>query len=267
MTSLTKDNAGPAQVYMSLSDDVKSDDGSGEWFKIQDTLFCSDPGNEGALTDAWCTWGEPGISFTIPETIPDGEYLVRVEHVAIHGAQGSPDGAEYYYACGQLKVEGSTVDSLPDMETISIPGGVQPDDEAVMFNIWTDVSEYPYTVGPALIPGGSTWGSADGSSDTTVVNGGGESSSPSSGSGSSNSSSSESSNSNSQSSSDEESVSTENSNEQQQGNSWGAPSNSDNSQQGQQQDNSWGSDSNSGAPVQSNQQDCEVQYIRRSFRA
>lgn len=250
---------------MSLSDDVKSDDGSGEWFKIQDTLFCSDPGNEGALTDAWCTWGEPGISFTIPETIPDGEYLVRVEHVAIHGAQGSPDGAEYYYACGQLKVEGSTVDSLPDMETISIPGGVQPDDEAVMFNIWTDVSEYPYTVGPALIPGGSTWGSADGSSDATVVNGGGESSSSStSNSGSSNSTST---GSNSDSSSDEESVSTENSNEQQQENSWDAPSNSDNSQQGQQQKNASGSNSNNGAPVQANQQDCEVQYIRRSFRA
>jgi len=157
---------------MSKSDDVKSDDGSGDWFKIRDSLFCADPGNDGALTTSWCTWGEPGIEFTIPDTIPDGEYLVRVEHIPLHGAQGTSTGAEYYYSCGQLKVEGSTVDSMPAFDTIKIPGGVQPDDDAVTFNIWTQVSEYPFTVGPALIPGGETWGTADGSSDGVVVQGG-----------------------------------------------------------------------------------------------
>jgi len=157
---------------MSKSDDVKSDDGSGDWFKIRDSLFCDNPGNDGALTTAWCTWGEPGIEFTIPDTIPDGEYLVRVEHIPLHGAQGSSDGAEYYYSCGQLKVEGSTVDSMPAFDTIKIPGGVQPDDDAVTFNIWTQVSDYPFTVGPSLIPGGETWGSSDGSSDAHVVESG-----------------------------------------------------------------------------------------------
>lgn len=182
------EHPGPAQVYMSKSDDVKSDDGSGEWFKVRDALFCDNPGNDGALTTAWCTWGEPGIAFTVPDTIPDGEYLVRVEHIPLHGAQGTPTGAEYYYSCGQLKVEGSTVDSMPAFDTISIPGGVQPDDEAVMFNIWTSVTEYPYTVGPSLIPGGETWGTADGSSDGVVVEGG--SAAPAAGSSSSSSSSS-----------------------------------------------------------------------------
>jgi hypothetical protein len=157
---------------MSKSDDVKSADGSGDWFKVRDSLFCANPGNDGALTKSWCEWGQPGIEFVVPDTIPDGEYLVRVEHIPLHGAQGTSTGAEYYYSCGQLKVEGSTVDTMPAFDTIKIPGGVQPDDPAVEFNIWTQVSSYPYTVGPELIPGGTTWGSADGSSAEVVVKGG-----------------------------------------------------------------------------------------------
>jgi hypothetical protein len=73
---------------MSKSDDVKSDDGSGDWFKVRDSLFCANPGNDGALTKSWCEWGQPGIEFVVPDTIPDGEYLVRVEHIPLHGAQG-----------------------------------------------------------------------------------------------------------------------------------------------------------------------------------
>jgi hypothetical protein len=170
--SFSNPQTGPAQVYMSKSDDVKADDGSGDWFKVRDALFCENPGNDGALTTSWCTWGEPGIEFVVPDTIPDGEYLVRVEHIPLHGAQGTSTGAEYYYSCGQLKVEGSTVDAMPAFDTIKIPGGVQPDDDGVTFNIWTQVSEYPFTVGPALIPGGTTWGTADGSSDAVITQGG-----------------------------------------------------------------------------------------------
>jgi hypothetical protein len=61
---------------------------------------------------------------------------------------------------------------MPAFDMIKIPGGVQPDDPAVEFNIWTQVSSYPYTVGPELIPGGTTWGSADGSTAEVVVKGG-----------------------------------------------------------------------------------------------
>lgn len=211
---------------MSKSDDVKSDDGSGDWFKVRDTLFCSNPGNDGALKDAWCAWGEPGIEFTVPDTIPDGEYLVRVEHIPLHGAQGTSTGAEYYYSCGQLKVEGSTVDAMPAFDTIKIPGGVQPDDDAVTFNIWTQVSSYPFTVGPSLIPGGTTWGNADGSSAEVAVEGG---SAPAASSGSGSSS----------------------------GNSTSAPTTSENTQTVEPMDPS----ANGGAA-----KDCDVQYIERRSR-
>jgi hypothetical protein len=79
---------------------------------------------------------------------------------------------------------------MPAFDTIKIPGGVQPDDDGVTFNIWTQVSEYPFTVGPALIPGGTTWGTADGSSDGVVVQGGSAAPAESSGTSTQNSSSS-----------------------------------------------------------------------------
>lgn len=148
------------------SDDVKSYDGSGDWFKIRQALFCSNPGNDGALTTAWCTWGQPGIAFEIPDRLPNGEYLVRVEHIPLHGAQGKPGGAEFYYSCAQLKIEGNDEGSawLPT-RTAKIPGMIQPDDEAVLFNIWTQVSDYPVAPGSELIIGGTTWGTSDGSGE------------------------------------------------------------------------------------------------------
>lgn len=224
---------------MSASKDVKSDDGSGDWFKVRDALFCSSPQNDGALKAAWCTWGQPGIEFTVPDTIPDGEYLVRVEHIPLHGAQGTSTGAEYYYSCAQLKVEGSTVDAMPAFDTIKIPGGVQPDDPAVEFNIWTQVKEYPYTVGPELIPGGTTWGSADGSSKEVVVKGG--SAPAASGSASSAGSSSSSS----------ENTTT-----------IAQPTTSDNSLTVEPVDAS----SNQGGAAGSAGKDCDVQYVERSVR-
>lgn len=182
---------GPAQVYFSKapSDDVKSYDGSGDWFKIRQALFCSNPGNDGALTDAWCTWGQPGIAFEIPDRLPDGlvlpmiprrtldsksspfhtdshsEYLVRVEHIPLHGAQGKPGGAEFYYSCAQLKIEGNNGNTWLPTRTAKIPGMIQPDDEAVLFNIWTQVTDYPTAPGSELIIGGTTWGTSDGSGD------------------------------------------------------------------------------------------------------
>ncbi|KAI6831863.1 hypothetical protein KC340_g9872 [Hortaea werneckii] len=172
MTSI--EHPGPAQVYFSKApgDDVQSYAGDGDWFKVREALLCSSPAAGADLTkEAWCTWGEDGIKFEVPSNIPSGQYLVRVEHIPLHGAQGSPDGAEYYYSCGQLEVTGSSGE-IP-AETGQIPGMIQPDDEAVIFNIWTGASEYSPFPGTPLIEGGTQWGSADGTSDAVTGGSGG----------------------------------------------------------------------------------------------
>ncbi|EFQ92268.1 hypothetical protein PTT_10713 [Pyrenophora teres f. teres 0-1] len=43
--------------------------------------------------------------FSLPEGLPEGEYLLRSEMVALHNAQ-LVGGAEFYVGCAQLKVEG-----------------------------------------------------------------------------------------------------------------------------------------------------------------
>lgn len=72
---------GPALYYMSKApgDDVKSYDGSGDWFKIGETGVCNEGGD--FTKDAWCTWDKNQLTATIPTDTPSGEYLLRFEHI------------------------------------------------------------------------------------------------------------------------------------------------------------------------------------------
>lgn len=77
----TMQHPGPSFVYMSRApgDDVASYDGSGDWFKIFEEGVCNVGGD--FTTDAWCSWDQDTITATIPAGVPDGQYLVRVEHI------------------------------------------------------------------------------------------------------------------------------------------------------------------------------------------
>lgn len=77
----TMQHPGPGLVYMSRApgDNAANYDGSGDWFKIFQEGVCSS--SKDFTTDAWCTWGRNWIEATIPKNTPNGEYLVRVEHI------------------------------------------------------------------------------------------------------------------------------------------------------------------------------------------
>jgi hypothetical protein len=166
--SLTCHSSGPAQVYMSKApSSVGSYDGSGEWyvsskphwwallimrrFKIFQETICNPSGDP--KTDAWCTWKKDRVSFKIPQGIPDGEYLVRAEHIGLHGAH---DGqAEFYYGCAQVKVSGGG-NTLPT-ETVKIPGVYKVNDAAVNFSVWSGKTDYPAQgPGPKVFTGGAS---------------------------------------------------------------------------------------------------------------
>lgn len=53
----------------------------------------------------WASNGKSQVSFTLPKSLPSGEYLLRVEHIGLHSA-GSAGGAQFYVSCAQVKVEG-----------------------------------------------------------------------------------------------------------------------------------------------------------------
>ncbi|ROT38222.1 hypothetical protein SODALDRAFT_296792 [Sodiomyces alkalinus F11] len=167
------EHPGPTQVYLSRAPgSVQSYDGSGDWFKVHQSLVCRQRGPNGFQTDAWCMWGENTIEFTVPSNIPTGEYLARYEHIALHGAHGGE--AEFYYACAQLRVEGTSASSIPG-PTARIPGVYGTRDPAVNFSVWNGPTRYPHIPGIAVVPGGTIRGNDDGSVGfrTITVSGGG----------------------------------------------------------------------------------------------
>lgn len=138
--------------------------------------------------DAWCIWKKNNIEFTVPNNIvsliqpsrhkshtplnanstlsqPDGEYLVRSEHIAIHGAHDKQ--AEFYYSCAQIKVQGGKGNSVP--KGVKIPGVYQINDKAINFSVWGSATTYPNLPGPAVAAGGRTTGSVDGKTTGTTV--------------------------------------------------------------------------------------------------
>lgn len=67
------------------------------------------------------------VTFTIPTSIPNGDYLIRVEDIALHVAQ-SPGGAQFYISCAQVTVQGGSGSGNPG-PLVAIPGvytGTEP---------------------------------------------------------------------------------------------------------------------------------------------
>ncbi|EEB93302.1 hypothetical protein MPER_08065 [Moniliophthora perniciosa FA553] len=58
-----------------------------------------------ATTFQFPSTGLTGITFTIPKNLPDGQYLLRAEHIALHSAS-SFGGAQFYLGCAQVEVTG-----------------------------------------------------------------------------------------------------------------------------------------------------------------
>lgn len=142
---------GPLHVYMSKAPaTAQSYDGSGEWFKVYALTTSS-------ITDAGLQWAssvDGGISnftFTLPADLAAGEYLMRGEHIALHGAS-TAGGAQFYMGCAQLKVESSGT-STPT-ETVAIPGVYDGTEPGILLNIY-----YPAPTN-YTDPGPATWPSA-----------------------------------------------------------------------------------------------------------
>jgi hypothetical protein len=159
------EHPGPAQVYMSKAPTTAGAyDGSGDWFKIHQETICN-PGGD-IKKDAWCTWGKDRVSFEIPQGIPDGDYLIRSEHIGLHGAHGGE--AEFYYGCAQVTVSGGS-GSIPS-DTVKIPGVYKVNDPEVNFSVWSDNKNYPAKgPGPAVFTPNTTPVKEDAPSASPIV--------------------------------------------------------------------------------------------------
>lgn len=144
---------GPLHVYMSKAPDsttAKAYKGAGDWFKVYSLTTSS-------ITDAglqWATYVDGGINnftFTLPTDLAAGEYLMRAEHIALHGAS-TKGGAQFYLGCAQLKVEGSGTGTPTD--TVSIPGVYDGTEPGILLNIYYPAPTNYTDPGPVTWPNG-----------------------------------------------------------------------------------------------------------------
>ena len=123
-------------AYMKKVDDAVSDTGIGDgWFKISEDGL--DASGEWAVTKLIANQGLQDIP--IPACLEDGQYLLRAEIIALHGAS-SPGGAQFYMECAQLQVEGGAGGAAP--ATISFPGEYSSSDPGITVNIYGDLPSY-----------------------------------------------------------------------------------------------------------------------------
>ncbi|CAO2650842.1 Nn.00g091390.m01.CDS01 [Neocucurbitaria sp. VM-36] len=108
--------------------------------------------------------------FTLPTGLASGEYLLRSEMLALHGAQ-TVGGAQFYIGCAQLKITG-TGSSGSCTPSIELPGAYNANDANIYIpNVYNGFDPTNYTApgGPVAACGGSGGGAATPSKPSTTA--------------------------------------------------------------------------------------------------
>ena len=141
---------GPVSFYMSkAANGAANYDGSGDWFKIKDIGPTFSGGS--------ATWDlEKSYSVTIPKSVPSGDYLLRIQQLAIHNPY--PAGIPQFYvrllllitssslliclqiSCAQVTVTGGG-NGIPS-PTAKIPGFIHDTDPGYTVNIYNNFNNY-----------------------------------------------------------------------------------------------------------------------------
>lgn len=138
------------QVYLSKAPGAAQQyKGDGDWFKVyslttsnitNDPIFWAPFVNDKGITD---------FTFTLPAALPSGQYLMRAEGLALHGA-GTVGGAQWYIGCAQIDVTaGGSGSPSPK---VKFPGAYTGSEPGVLLSIyWPPLRNYT-TPGPAVWP-------------------------------------------------------------------------------------------------------------------
>ncbi|KAI1213442.1 glycoside hydrolase family 61 protein [Annulohypoxylon truncatum] len=119
-------------------------DGAGAvWFKVYQDMPTTSGGQY-----TWPSNGKAEIPFTIPQCLADGEYLFRIEHVALHSASAA-GGAQFYISCAQVRVSGGSGTAQPS-ELVSFPGAYKATDPGLMINIYNNGGKAYQPAGPGV---------------------------------------------------------------------------------------------------------------------
>ncbi|KAI0090399.1 glycoside hydrolase [Irpex rosettiformis] len=117
------------------------------WFKVyeQTPTFAN-----GQLT--FPSTSQTQFTFTIPQSLPSGQYLVRAEQIALHVAS-TFGGAQFYIGCAQINVvDGGSGNPSP---LVSIPGVYTGYEPGILINIYNLPANFTgyQAPGPAIWQG------------------------------------------------------------------------------------------------------------------
>jgi hypothetical protein len=80
--------------------------------------------------------GVTSASVRVPAALPPGNYLLRIEHIALHGAINK-NGAQTYVACAQVKVTGNGKGDLSKAVKVAFPGAYKAEDPGIKINLYS----------------------------------------------------------------------------------------------------------------------------------
>ncbi|KAF2267748.1 hypothetical protein CC78DRAFT_456264 [Lojkania enalia] len=134
---------GPVQFYMAKvpdNADINTWDPAGNvWFKAASIDAVQGPNGLTSSASTWPAYQKTEVSFTIPQNVPSGKYLVRVESIALHQAQ-SPGGAQIYLSCAQVEVtDGGSGTPGP---LVAFPGAYNRNDPGLIWSYWPIKTSY-----------------------------------------------------------------------------------------------------------------------------
>jgi len=141
-------HAGVINVYLAKAPgNVSTWDGSGTvWFKVYQIP---------AVTNGGTTITFPGsniqtVTFTLPKSLPSGQYLVRTEQIALHVAS-TFGGAQFYLSCAQINVTGGG--SGKPGPLVAFPGAYTGNEPGILIDIYYPIPATYTQPGPAVWTG------------------------------------------------------------------------------------------------------------------
>ncbi|KAH7360118.1 glycosyl hydrolase family 61-domain-containing protein [Rhexocercosporidium sp. MPI-PUGE-AT-0058] len=142
-SDITVYHQGATSMYMAKAPSTaKEYDGSGQrWFKILEI----GPVFKGSGDPTWPLWQT--YTYRIPPATPNGEYLLRIEQLAIHNPGSTP---QFYIGCAQISVTGGGNGTPGPL--VAIPGHVKGTESGYTANIYNNFKSYT-VVGPAIWAG------------------------------------------------------------------------------------------------------------------
>ena len=87
---------------------------------------------------------------TVPTATPEGEYLLRVEQIALHLAQKA-NGAQFYLSCSQVKITGGGSGTPGPL--VALPGAYKTNDPGILVDLGKIAPGAYQPPGPAVWTG------------------------------------------------------------------------------------------------------------------